>query len=114
VRVVNRSVLVVVPKQPFLDWLHRADPTSEDLTLEDLRREPSVYLLPARDMETDLEKCLKRLCGAIFEEKLRGWYRVEGLWPRHRSITTFREWFEYQFHTMPMDLANEPLIWEEL
>ena len=113
-RVINRSVLVVVPKQPFLDWLHEADPSSESLTLEDLRREPSVYLLPAHDMESGLEKCLKRLCKAIFEEQLDGWYRVETLWPRDRSITAFREWFEYRFHSMPIDLANEPLVWEEL
>jgi len=72
VRVLNRSVLVVIPRQPFLDWLHRADPTSGDLTLEDLRRDPSVYLLPARDLEPDLEKCLKRFCKAIFEEQLDG------------------------------------------
>jgi len=114
VRVINRSVLVVIPKQPFLDWLHKADPTSEGLTLEDLRRDPSVYLLPARDMETDLEKCLKRVCKAIFEEQLDGWYRVEELRPRDRSIAAFREWFEYRFHSMPIDLANEALIWEDL
>jgi hypothetical protein len=69
-----------------LEWLHRADPTSGELTLEDLRRDPSVYLLPARDMEADLEKCLKKFCKTIFEEQLDGWYRVKELWPRDRSI----------------------------
>ena len=34
---INRSALVVKPAQPFLDWLHRVDPTSIHLTLEDLR-----------------------------------------------------------------------------
>jgi hypothetical protein len=24
----NRSAIVVKPKQPFLDWLYRADPTA--------------------------------------------------------------------------------------
>jgi len=55
VRFVNRSVLVVLPKQPFLDWLHNADPTSGELTLEILRDDPSVYLLPAHDLEPHLE-----------------------------------------------------------
>src|SRR5258708_20807086 len=32
----NRSALVVKPKQPFLDWLHAADSTSSDLTLQEL------------------------------------------------------------------------------
>ena len=43
---INRSALVVEPAQPFLDWLHRVDTSSADLTLDDLRLDPSIYLLP--------------------------------------------------------------------
>jgi hypothetical protein len=50
---INRTAIVVMPGQPFLDWLHRADPTSGELSLEDLRREPTVYLLP-HSMVVDL------------------------------------------------------------
>jgi hypothetical protein len=32
----NRSAIVVKPQQPFLDWLHTADPTSRKLTLREL------------------------------------------------------------------------------
>jgi hypothetical protein len=32
----NRSAVVVKPKQPFLEWLHRADPTSSSITLNEL------------------------------------------------------------------------------
>ena len=42
----NRTAVVVVPKQPFLDWLHSIDPSSADLTLADLHQDPTVYLLP--------------------------------------------------------------------
>jgi hypothetical protein len=42
--VLNRSAIVVKPKEPFLDWLHAADPSSRDLTLLDLVREPTIYL----------------------------------------------------------------------
>jgi hypothetical protein len=42
----NRSAILVRPKSPFLDWLHGADPTSVTLTLADLRREPTIYLVP--------------------------------------------------------------------
>ena len=42
----NRSAIVVTPKQRFLDWLYAADPTSRELTLLDIAREPAIYLLP--------------------------------------------------------------------
>jgi hypothetical protein len=34
-----------MPAQPFLDWLNRVDLTSAELKLEDLRLEPTIYLL---------------------------------------------------------------------
>ena len=42
----NRSAIVVKPRQPFLDWLHTADPTSHRLTLGELALEPTIYLIP--------------------------------------------------------------------
>jgi len=79
---------------------------------QDLPGDPSVYLLPARDLIPDLEKSLKRFCKTIFEEQLDG-YRLKELWPKDRGIRAFKEWFEYRFHSMPIDLAREPLDWEE-
>jgi len=42
----NRLAILVKPKQPFLSWLHTADPTSRSLTLQDLREESTIYLIP--------------------------------------------------------------------
>src|SRR5271167_3198801 len=57
----NRSAIVVKPKQPFLDWLHTADPTSDRLTLADLSRESTIYLIPEYDTEVDVhESCANR------------------------------------------------------
>lgn len=74
---INRSAIVVMPGQPFLDWLHRVDPTSAELSLEDLRREPTIYLLPESENEEAVGECLKEVCAEIFEEQLNGWYQWE-------------------------------------
>lgn len=113
-RAVNRSAVVVVPKQPFLDWLHRVDSTSGVLTLTDLEDDPSVYLLPQCDFERDLEECFKKACVKIFEDQLNGWYRAEELWPEDRSVRTFKRWFDYRFHSVLFDLADDSLIAEDL
>jgi len=66
---------LVKPKQPFLDWLHAADPTSRHLTLLELVREPTIYLIPECETDDDVTDVLRELCEEIFEERLAGWYR---------------------------------------
>ena len=66
---VNRSAIVVRPAQAFLDWLHRVDPTSAQLTLEELRREPTIYLLPEWETEEEALEHLAEVSSEIFKEQ---------------------------------------------
>lgn len=113
-RALNRSAVVVVPKQPFLDWLHRVDSSSAKLTLTDLGDDPSIYLLPEFDVEHELEECFKEACVEIFEDQLDGWYRARDRWPKDRSFGIFRLWFDYRFHSILFDLGKQPIIEEDL
>jgi|SRR4249920_275533 hypothetical protein len=110
----NRSAIVVRPKPPFLDWLHAVDPTSASLTLTNLAREPTIYLVDECDDPADEEACLQAVCSTIFEDQLDGWWRDRTTWPTLRSLPVFRRWFDCQFHSMVLDLADEPLIQEEI
>ena len=106
----NRTAIMVMPGQPFLDWLH----PSGGLSLEDLRREPTVYLLPQCESEEEARQCLQEVCRQIFEEQLDGWYRVPSSWPTRRDLNAFGHWFEWSFHSVVVDLADDPLLREEL
>jgi hypothetical protein len=97
-RVVNRCAVVVTPKQPFLNWLHRIDPSSHDIKMGDLRRDPSVYLFPECNDDRGLTKLLKKGCLEIFEKELESWDRIEESWPKDRSFAAFRRWFDYSIH----------------
>jgi hypothetical protein len=111
---INRSAVIVIPAKPFLDWLHRVDPTSADLSLEDLRGEATIYLLPEYDTEEEAHLYLSKHCREIFEEQLDGWYRVPSAWPADRSFDTFIRWFEYSFHSVIVDLSVDPLKRDEI
>ena len=106
---VNRSAIVVRPAQPFLDWLHRVDPTSAQLTLEDLRREPTIYLLPEWETEDEALEHLAEVSSEIFIEQLNGWYRVPSVWPEDRELNAFLRWFDCSFHSMVFDVCDERL-----
>ena len=80
----------VMPAEAFLKWLQWADPTSRELTLADLRREPTIYLLPPYDTEEEALSQLEKVCAETFEEQLDGWYRVPSSSPVHRDFDTFQ------------------------
>ena len=84
----NRSAIVVKPEQPFLDWLHAADPTSLELTLLNLVREPTIYLIPECDTNEDVAEVLRELCDETFEEQLAGWYTDTSNWLRETTADT--------------------------
>jgi hypothetical protein len=112
-KLVNRSVLMVIPAQPFLDWLHQVDPSSAHLTLASLRREPAIFLLPECESKEEALEGLGSGIRTIFEEQLNGWYRVPSAWPERRDLSTFLNWFECSFHSMIFDLGRGQLRHEE-
>jgi hypothetical protein len=97
--VLNRSAIVVKPKEPFLDWLHAVDPSSRDLAFLELVREPSICLIPECDTDDDVADVLHELCEEIFGEQLAGWYADISTWPRNRSFDVFCHWFDNQHHS---------------
>lgn len=108
----NRSAIVVQPKRPFLDWLHRADPASRSLTLQELVRESTIYLIPECDTNAEVDEVLRELCEEIFIEQLAGWFNDRTTWPQNRCFEVFCRWFDFQHHSMLMDLCDDPLVLE--
>ena len=105
---INRSLLTIKAKQPLLDWLKSLpDPGNE--TLEDVNRETSAFLLPDHDPSEE-EEVLAHYFDIIFAEQLMGWWTAKKDWPNHRDLTLFKEWFDYEFHSMVFDLVDEPLL----
>ena len=52
--------------------------------------------------------------GVIFKEQLDGWYRVPSSWPSRCDLDAFDRWFEWSFHSMVVDLCDDPPLQEEI
>jgi hypothetical protein len=102
----NRSAIVVIPKQPLLDWLQFADPEGDDLTLEMLREDPTVYLIRACGDAQEVRRVLEECCTTMFEEQLDAWITDDTLWPMDRSFEVFCRWFAVSFHSVVYDLSE--------
>jgi len=64
--------------------------------------------------EEEVRERLKEVCGQILEEQLDGWYRVSSSWPSRRDLDAFDRWFEWSFHSVVVDLCDDPPLREEL
>jgi hypothetical protein len=84
------------------------------LTLEDLQREPTIYLVAECDSPEQAIDYLGDSVRDIFEEQLDGWYRVPAVWPAKRDTVTFQSWFDISFHSMIVDICDDALEHEEL
>ena len=80
--------------------------------MQELVLEPAIYLIPECDTLEEVAAVLHELCEKIFIEQLAGWFNDRTTWPLDRSFDVFSRWFDYQHHSMLIDLCDEPLIRE--
>lgn len=111
---INRSAIFLLPKQPVLDWIMRVDPSPLDISLEELRKEPEVFLV-SQKLETheDAVRWVNTHWKACLEHYLMGWFTVESMWPKARSRKMVHEWFDLHFSSMVWDLGKEEIEIED-
>lgn len=106
----NRAVLIVRPKQPFLDWAAELD---ESGLVPDVQGEQTVYLIPQFDSDDEARQVLESVFSEVFERELFGWHTDEAAWPRKRTLALFREWFTVELHSVVEDLCDDELADDE-
>jgi hypothetical protein len=106
---INRSILIVKAKQPLLLWLQSL-PDPADFTLRQVNQDTATYLLPEYESDNERKKLLERYFDLIFEEQLSSWWQDKTDWPAKRDMATFIQWFDVEFHSVILDLVDEPLL----
>lgn len=106
----NRAVLIVRPKQPFLDWAAQLDDSG---LVPEVTGEQTVYLVPEFEDDAEVQHVLKRIFAEVFERELFGWHTDETAWPKHRTFAMFRQWFQIELHSVVEDLCDSEIIDDE-
>lgn len=106
----NRGLVLVRPKQPFVDWVRDADPGPGTPVSEDVAREAvEAFLIPQFDMTPDSHAWVRENFDLMFEIALDSWYTDPELWPQNRDWKTFNRWFDVELIKVAWDLVNQPL-----
>lgn len=115
---INRAALLLRYKPAALKWLIENNPDDQplEITLEDLNRECTTFLVADQDAEDDEATGLwiSKNFRAMFEHQLESLYLDEDLWPDPLSLELFKSWFEVECHSMVIDTVGEPILNEDL
>ena len=106
---INRSLITLKPKQPLLDWVRNLDNESEELTLAELAKDSTVYLVPEIWQDSDQQEALEECYEILFEDQLEAWWTDPTAWPSERNLKLFLDWFEVEFHRLVVDLCDGPI-----
>lgn len=115
-RTINRSVVIVRPKKPFLEWLSSVEKAlGGGLSEIDLTEEGAAFLIPDEDIidAKEAQRYIESKWRDIFEQFLFDWLIDDTLWPKKRTLKMFREWFDLVYAPMAWDLVKKPLEIDE-
>jgi hypothetical protein len=105
----NRSVAIIKPKQPFVDWANSVVDEDEQHSISDFSTDCSVILLPVVDSDEDAEALIKDMFQDLFELELSSWIVIDEMWPENITYTMFMEWFSVEFHSMVFDSLKDDI-----
>jgi hypothetical protein len=108
---INRGLIIIRFKQPFVDWVNEADPHpggSTRMSIEQVNDDSPAFLIQdyaSEEFEDWLEECYELL----FEQILEEWYVDPSLWPQDRTLKLFKAWCDVEVHSMVVDMVDGPL-----
>ena len=110
---INRGVVILKPKSPFVDWANSTGDGNLVLTLGEIAGDSTAYLVPEIEGDGELREYLEQSHLMLFEQELFEWSRDESHWPITRDLSTFMEWFDIEFYSTVIDSVDGDIEIEE-
>lgn len=112
-KLLNRSAVAVLAREPMADWIKGLpldELTQQGVpTLQELRREGSIYLIDEVESEADFTREISKHWQAVLENELGAWDELGEHWPE-LSFELFNRWLEVQPQVICFDLAESTLL----
>jgi len=107
---INRGAVIIRPSQPYLDWATNLDDSNISPQAID---EKTVYLISNYEDDIEAWEILSSVYERIFKNELLGWNTDETTWPKQRSLTMFKDWFNIELHSIVEDLCDDDILEED-
>lgn len=105
---VERSVAIIKPRQPFLDWINSSfTDLPQELTLESIRIDCNSYLIPEVEEIEEGINFIDEKFADLFALELASWTEDENTWPSDLTLKMFWEWFDVEIYPTMIDITSE-------
>lgn len=111
---VERSVAVIKPKEPFLNWVNNTfNDMPQQLTLDSIRIDCNSYLIPEVNEIEDGIGFIDEKFADLFAMEFASWTEDENLWPQEFTLKMFWDWFDVEIFPTAIDLSEGSLDSED-
>ena len=111
----NRSIAIIKPKQPFVDWANSTNPDSDfKVTLEMARSDPTCILIPEFVSPKANQNYIKKIYPDIWHWAMYGYWTDEKAYPKHRPFEKFKEWFDVELCSEVLDFEDKEIEREKM
>ncbi len=104
---IDRSLVVIKPKQVFVDWLNSLPSASIELTLEQIRVDCTALLVEASEEPEGTMAWVYGNASNLFKLELSSWDDDQQYWPTDLSVENFCLWFDIEIHSTVIDAYEE-------
>ena len=103
----NRTVVLIKPKEPFLEWLKGLPDPETMMELKLLRNESTALLIPDFSCYEKAKEYIYEHADVIFESELNSWHEDKSDWPKNRDLKMFNEWFDIEIHERSIEMVDK-------
>lgn len=111
---IDRSAVIITPKEPFLQWLNSVEQDGNQWSLNEIRSDPTVYLIPSQETEIRAAHYINDIYSDLFKRVLEEWIMEKELWPKELSLDLFYDWFDIYFYSSIIDTDAAPIEKDEI
>jgi hypothetical protein len=108
-KTLNRSIAILKPRQPYVDWINATAPDASPTTIEAASDDCSAILIPEFFTHEGALAYIRTIYDELFDMELADWITDEELWPGNRSFEMFLAWFEIELHSMVFDAGDDEI-----
>lgn len=113
--IIDRSALIIYSKDKMLSFINNLDSMKDedDLTIEEINVEPSIFLIPEFDEEEEAYLYIEKNKIEIFKMMLLSWLE-DGEISINLEEELFEQWFDTLITPVVNDLISSKIQKEEL